>query len=242
MNRPRLLTLIALAFLCLPSFAAAITIDGNLADLEAAINASPDQTGSICTDLTGELGSAGCTYYANGYDIKRFLVFVDSLRNPDGTPTGDATIYAGWETAGKIGDGDGNGDPDTYTPGVNCSTGGDFVGIGPFESYTVDFDFNVDGEIDARFGVKSNKVINFFTLESVSGGQFAFVNNTLEVTIPNIRANSGSSFSICDMRVSGGSNAEFDQLAEDYCLPGFAFTCPVPTRPGSWGTIKATYR
>ena len=206
-----------------PALAApSINIDGTLTDLEAAIaaNLGPAKGGNICTDVTGEIGSIQCAYYVNGYDMERFLVLVDPLVNPDGTFTGDVDVYAGWDQVGKIGDVDGNGNPDTFTPLTSCASS-DQPGVGAFESYVVDFDFNCDGVVDARFGVKGNKVINFFTLAEVPGGLFAFNNSTLEVKIPSLKVNAAAAFDICDMRIAGGSNAEFDQLAEDDCQPAF---------------------
>jgi uncharacterized repeat protein (TIGR01451 family) len=222
MNWPRLLTLIALASPGLPSVAAAIVIDGDLGDLEAAIaaNLGSSRGGDVCADATGELGSAECSYYVNGYDLERFLVLMDPLKNPDGTYSGDVDVYVGWDAVGSIGDVDGNGDPDTYAPGLSCATS-DQIGIGPLESYVVEFDFDCDGYADARFGVRGNAFINFFTLAEVPGSRFAYVHDTLEAKLPALRVHAGRGFDLCDMRISGKAYAGSDQLVSDACRGGF---------------------
>ena len=204
------------------SAAPAIIIDGTLTDLEAAIaaNLGSSKGGNICQDALNEIGSAQCTYYVNGYDIDRFMILVDPLKNPDGSFTGEVDVYAGWDQVGIVGDVDGNGNPDTFQPGLSCASS-DQAGIGAFESYVLDFDFDCNGEPDARLGVKGNQVINFLALAVVPGATFAASGDKLELRIPNLKANSGVSFDICDMQVSGGSFAEFDQLAEDDCAPPF---------------------
>ena len=206
-----------------PAMAAvSITIDGDLADLEAAIAANqlPNPLGQICNDVVGEIGSGQCTYYVNGFDLQQFDVLVVPNENPGGGFTGDATLYAGWVQVGLVGDVDGDGNPDAFTPLFSCAST-DQVGIGSYESYTVDLDLDCDGAPNVRYGVKGNQVVNFDGLVVVPGASFARVGHKLEVKIPNIIANSGIDAGICDMVITGGSNAEFDQLAEDDCKPGF---------------------
>ncbi len=219
-----------------------ICVDGNLTDLITAIggNLGAANGGFDLPDVLQE-GYTGKCAYENGFDASHYYLFFD-FKNPDGTIASQTTLYAGWETAGVIGDVDGDGDPDNIGgPGSNpcalnddggpnvpaapvCSgTPGSQHGIGNGESYTIEFDFGCDRTTDARIVVRQNSVQRVIPSLVDLSAQSAFgIDRTsgghhLELRVDNLESVFADipGASLCNARVTLTANSEQDGLGED---------------------------
>jgi uncharacterized repeat protein (TIGR01451 family) len=217
-----------------PAFAdhESIDIDGHLEDLIAAVNNNlgSDKGGFAVNDTTGEIGTGKCPYYINGYDIDAGYVLVD-FKNPDGSVSDHTTLYIGIDVTGVIGDVDGNGVPDTFTPGTSCaiSDGPAGVVIGPGESYSLQVDLNCDGLNDLRIGVNGDQLGLLGAggqFISPLAGDYAIANGNLEIRIDNydqVVENAGGD--ACEGRMILFANAADDGLGEDR-TPQFSLEVP----------------
>jgi uncharacterized repeat protein (TIGR01451 family) len=227
---PLLLTLLAVR----PARAAheTIVIDGDLTDLIQAVNDNlgAGTGGFMAADPAGDIYTSTCAY-VNGYDIRQiytFIDFTDGMGNP--TPM-DVTLYAGWVVEGLIGDVDGDGNPNTFSPGspggsTNCALS-DEPGIGPNESYNLLLDLDCVGAVDdIRIAVKNNVVgiVQGANILPLPGAEFAFQGSMLEVKIPNyqnILPTLNIHADLCNAKIRQTANAEFDGPGEDFVSPPF---------------------
>src|SRR5205823_1641176 len=90
------------------------------------------------------------------------------------------------------------------------------TGIGPNESYTLDFDFDCDGSADLRLGVKNNQLVQLLPgpVHTIPG-DYKFVGNSLEVRFDDVMNLFPPGADPCNARVTLTANAEFDGLGED---------------------------
>ena len=211
------------------------TVDGDLTDLIAAVNANlgSENGGFAFTDPASDVFTGTCTYI-NGYDIVKSYAY---FRLKDGSGAfvpSNVSLFLGWEVTGQIGDVDGNGNADSFDengPGTGCalSDGGGNTGcasgIGVGESYSILLNLNCSGTDDLRLGVSNNKV-GILTaggdlLTEIPGATFCRVGHFLEVFIPHYETLLEApglvaiGADLCKANLRMVSNAGDDLLAED---------------------------
>src|SRR5262245_4065879 len=226
-----------------------IAIDGDLLDLIDAIDNNPGSpnggfkfnapVGDVCT-------VAGCCF-VNGFDVQNYYLFLDFKNSAGAATHDDVRLYAGWDVVGKIGDTDGNGDANTYTPDINpCATGEPSSpgGIGAGESYQIlidtdcDNQFNnliisVQGQFIAGQGVQTRVIRDPLgaAVDITAQCQFA-INPTnhqfLELRINNFRQlieDAVPGADLCHSRIKMTADSQPDGLGEDR---GTTFRIDVP--------------
>src|SRR5262245_7290313 len=226
-----------------------IAIDGDLLDLIDAIDNNPGSpnggfkfnapVGDVCT-------VAGCCF-VNGFDVQNYYLFLDFKNSAGAATHDDVRLYAGWDVVGKIGDTDGNGDANTYTPDINpCATGEPSSpgGIGAGESYQIlidtdcDNQFNnliisVQGQFIAGQGVQTRVIRDPLgaAVDITDQCQFA-INPTnhqfLELRIDNFRQlieDAVPGADLCHSRIKMTADSQPDGLGEDR---GTTFRIDVP--------------
>ena len=211
------------------------TVDGDLTDLIAAVNANlgSDKGGFAFVDPASDVFTGTCAY-VNGYDIVKSYAY---FRLKDGSGAyvpNNVTLYLGWEVTGNIGDVDGDGNADTFDsggPGTGCalSDGGGNTGcasgIGVGESYSILLNLNCSGADDLRLGVSNNKV-GILTAggdlqTEIVGGVFCRNGHFLELSIPHYEtllqapALQAIGATLCQANLRMVANAGDDLLAED---------------------------
>ncbi|HEX7878712.1 MAG TPA: hypothetical protein VF720_04850, partial [Candidatus Eisenbacteria bacterium] len=223
-----LLTIATLAFA--PAARAShynITVDGNLADLIAAVNANlgPANGGFTASDPLGDTYTGPCAY-VNGYDLRQSYILIDYTDAMGNITPDDMILYAGWQVEGIVGDVDGDGNPNTFSIGSpGGSTGcalSDEAGIGPNESYNVLLDLDCTGGVDdVRIQIKNgvvSRVVNA-VVTPLAGATFNFTGTTLELKVPNYKMllqGLEVTTDLCDARYRLTANAEFDGPGEDF--------------------------
>jgi uncharacterized repeat protein (TIGR01451 family) len=205
----------------------AITVDGNLADLIAGVNANlgPSNGGFSGTDPLGDTYTGPCAY-VNGYDLRAQYILVDFKDAMGNETPNDITLYAGWQVEGVVGDVDGDGNPNTFDiTGPGGSTGcalSDETGIGPNESYNVLLDLDCAGGVDdIRIQIKNGQVFRVVNAVPtlLPAATFAFTGGTLELKVPHyeeILDGLMVTTDLCDARFRLTANAEFDGPGEDF--------------------------
>jgi uncharacterized repeat protein (TIGR01451 family) len=213
-----------------------IVIDGDLTDLIQAVNDNIGAAngGFSAPDNLGDTYTGDCAY-VNGYDLRNVYVFVDFFDAMGNYTPNDVTLYAGWNVEGVIGDVDGDGNPDTFSPGspggsTKCALS-DEAGIGPNESYNILVDLDCQSPIeDLRIQVKNGQVAVVIggVPTVLPNAEFDFDGSNLEVKIPDYQdlvAQATVDADLCNARFRLTANAEFDGPGEDLSS---AFQLEVP--------------
>lgn len=228
----------------LPSPASAIhpIVDGNITDLIVFANneLGTGGCGFVSDDPSKDVQTLDPTlipcppvvanYFQNGFDLVLTAAYYDPASQ---------TLYCGIRTAGKIGDTDGNDNPNTFggggcNPLDNIQDG---LGIGLGEIYEWNFDLSGDLVPDANIKVTQNAL----TSTGMPGSPtafFAFSGTDLELSLGPVAM--PASFAV---QSSAGSNV--DGLLADFdgsfrTLQGC--TAPTDARASTWGAIKHYYR
>lgn len=172
-------------------------------------------------------------YLVNGFDLRRFVFAYDRSAG---------TLYLLWRTEGRIGDIDGNGNPDhNVCPPISASFN-DQTGIGSEERYAVRIQPDGSGAPAIVIAVGGVPGTDQVTVQGATMGAAALA----------YRAVAGASGRDLELRISeltlpagfavhGTAGAAFDGLSDDSsgtqsCL------VPVPAMPASWGRVKSAYR
>ena len=207
-----------------------IAVDGNLADLIAAINnnLSSSLGGFKTTDpVNVDVCTAICCF-VNGFDAQNYYLFMD-YKQPGGAVSSNVHLYAGWDVVGAIGDTDGDGDPNTFNPilhpGCAISDPSAPGKIGDEESYTIEIDFDCIGGADMSLSVTGvggvTKVMRTKPLPAVdisAQSAFAISAGFLELRIDNFQAIVSAALpgaDLCHARITMTANSQNDGLGED---------------------------
>ncbi len=195
-----------------------IAIDGNLADLIAAVDANLGATGGglKAANALGNIYTPGCAF-VNGFDIRNTYALFD-FKNAGGAFTpDDISLYLGWEVEGMIGDVDGDGNPSTYTAAANfvCANNGDQPNIGSFEAYKVFIDTNCDFVSDVVLCVTNNNQVILEGVGPIVGATMAVSGKFLEVRVPNFQDLLAPDADVCNASLIMTANSQFDGLGED---------------------------